>query len=174
MLKLLIIMVCSFPESGLDDVFYWKVFRAPIKELHVLLDLRLERDISHCSISTLRGEMRESLAQNYPSSSYCFNFGYDTTFRTTNILQFCCHYIRFCREKVTLGGAEGDSYLVILEEAIMRHKIYDTLDDILRVDNTLFRRRSCLAKLRFLLGEEAFYSGSLPCFVPVHRFLDFP
>lgn len=170
MIELFFILIISFPPSPIDDFFNHRMFEWHIKRAHIKIGLRLEKDTNNHTIQTLRSESSILFRNSYPNQSYFYNFGYAHHDQTKDLLIFSNLYSSFCKYKMSIGGYEGEIWGVILKENEHLYRIYDLLDDALRTDLSLFKRRQALHRLKLIIGDEDFYRGKLPPSVPIWRF----
>lgn len=148
-----------------------KEFERYIFDIHVKHELRLPHDKAYVSIDTLISEYREIKNNDYPSLSCAYHFGFPHRSITKDILIFNQNYQSYCRFRIEHANYHDLNYFGnALEEAKEIHKIYDTLDDALTDDFSLFRRRKALYDMRKALGNEFFYKGILPPPIPLWRF----
>jgi hypothetical protein len=171
MFEYIFIFLSLFPSSPIDDFFAHKIFDKSLKNAHIILGLRTKEDNrSYYSINTLRSESNLVYTNNYPSISYIYNFGYTSSEQTMPILLFSNSYSSFCKKRIEFGDSNVEVLIQTLEEIAFLYQIYDLVDDTVRSEYNLFRKRQSLHKIKQIIGEEDFYSGKLPPFVPIWRF----
>ena len=171
MLEYFFILLCCFPETPLDDIFYNPIFNKPITRAHVILNLRLETDNASCDLYTLRKESKECFEKKFPSQSYLYHFGYTHFSQTKDLLLFSNTYIEFCKKNIDIGNIEEQSaWYKVLKEAEHLNQIYNLVDDSVITQYGLYQRRLALFKLKQIIGEDDFYRGKLPPNVPIWRF----
>lgn len=148
-----------------------KQFEKFMFDLHVKYELRLCDDKAYTSLKTFISEYQESKNNNFPHLSSAYHFGFPHRCITREILNFNQNYQSYCRFRIENASSRDLNYFGnALLEAKELYKVYDALDDALTDEFSLFRRRKALHTMINHLGEEDFYKGILPPFVPVWRF----
>lgn len=148
-----------------------KKFEQLIFDLHVKYELRLQDDRESVSLTTFINEYREAKYNNFPPLSSAYHFGFPHKCITREILIFNQNYQSYCKFRMENGSVSDSDYFGnALTESKELYKVYDALDDALTNEFSLFRRRKALRIMVFHLGEEDFYKGILPPFVPIWRF----
>lgn len=130
--------------------------------MHELKDFNVDLKILKSRCVTLKDAPRAIEAMRFPDRIFCSGqLSFNAAYQGHMIIARDC-------------SSDRDTYNDIIAEAKKLHTVWDAVRDSRCDYYHVTVRREALAKLRGLIGDEAFYSGELPPCVPVWRFKELP
>ena len=166
----------DLPEPG-PPAEAFATLRAPLQTLAVEWELLDPREVRYVlarpedflsDLNLLRRRYAE--LSDAPPVGDCFRFPDRTT--VNELLAFNRAYRQYIDVRQPGEPARWWELRTALQETDYLYQVWDTVRDARCEYYYVTVRRQALKRLREMLGEEAFYSGQLPPYVPMWRFPD--